>query len=98
MDYKFGSAWGGRCSIDPTGLYRVGLWKNIKRVWRMFYSHARFELEDGSRIRFRDDVWCGELTLAEAFPDLYSIACMKEVSVADLRFIWIFLVVPFSGM
>jgi hypothetical protein len=40
VDYKFGSAWGGRCSIDPTGLYRVGLWKNIKRLWRMFYSHA----------------------------------------------------------
>jgi hypothetical protein len=50
----------------------------------MFYSHTKFELKDGSKIRFYDDVWCGEMTtLNEAFPNLYSIACVKDASIAD---------------
>jgi hypothetical protein len=39
-----------------------------------FVSHTIFELGDESKIRFRDDVWCGEMTLKEAFPVLYGIA------------------------
>lgn len=47
----------------------------------MFYCHTRFELRDGSKIIFWDDVWCGEM-------DLYNIACVKDASVADyLQFI-----------
>jgi len=53
---KFGSSWGGWCSFDPLGPYGVGLWKNIRRGWRMFSSHIRFELGDGSKIKFLDDV------------------------------------------
>jgi hypothetical protein len=30
VDSKFGSSWGGWCSIDPPGPYGVGLWKNTK--------------------------------------------------------------------
>jgi hypothetical protein len=30
----------------------VSLWKNIKRVWREFSSHTRFEIGRGSKIRF----------------------------------------------
>jgi hypothetical protein len=28
---------------------KVGLWKNIKRDWRKFSSHTRFEVRDGSK-------------------------------------------------
>ena len=55
--------------------YGVGLWKNIRKGWRMFSSHIRFELRDGSKIILWDDVWCGEMGLEEAFLDLYSIVC-----------------------
>jgi len=27
------------------------------------------------------DLWCGDKALTEAFPELYSIACMKDASV-----------------
>jgi hypothetical protein len=60
MDSKFGSSWGGWCSIDPPGPYVVGLWKNIKRGWRMFYSYTRFELGDESKLRFWHDVVWGK--------------------------------------
>jgi hypothetical protein len=63
VDAKFGSARGGWCSIDPLGSHGVGLWKNIRKGWSSFCSHAIFELRDGSKIKFWDDVWCGEMTL-----------------------------------
>jgi hypothetical protein len=52
VDSRFGSTWGGWCSIDLPRLYGVRLWKNIRRGWRMFSSHTRFEPGDGSNIRF----------------------------------------------
>jgi hypothetical protein len=39
-------------------------------------------LENGSTIRFLDDVWCGEMFLKEAFTVLYGIACDKDALVA----------------
>jgi len=82
VDAKFGSGWGGWCSFDPPGPHRVGLWKNIRREWSLFLSHTRFELRDGFKIRFWDDVWCKEMTLKEVFPDLYGIAREKDAFVA----------------
>jgi len=39
-------------------------------------------LGDRSKIRFWDDVWCGEMPLKEAFPSLYDIVCDKNSLVA----------------
>jgi hypothetical protein len=33
-------------------LIGVRLWKNIRRGWSLFCNHTRFELGDGSKIRF----------------------------------------------
>jgi hypothetical protein len=75
VDAKYGSTWVGWCSLNPHGSHGVGLWKNIRKGWSLFNSHTRFILGNGSRIRFWDDVWCGEMPLKEAFPGLYDIAC-----------------------
>jgi hypothetical protein len=40
----------------PPGSYGVGLWKYIKRGWRIFSSHTRFDPGDEMRIRFWDNV------------------------------------------
>jgi hypothetical protein len=48
--------------------------------WRMFSNHTRFEVEDGYKIRFWHDLWCGDKALKEAFSNLYSIACVKDAS------------------
>jgi hypothetical protein len=47
------------CSIDLAGSYEVGIWKYIRRGWRLFLSHTIFDLGDGLKIKFWDDVWCG---------------------------------------
>jgi hypothetical protein len=48
----------------------------------LFCSHTTFELGDGSKIRFWDNVWCGEITLKEAFSVLYGIAHDKDALIA----------------
>jgi hypothetical protein len=43
---------GGWCSNNAHRPYKVGLWKNIKRGWSMFSIHTRFDIGDGSKIKF----------------------------------------------
>jgi hypothetical protein len=40
------------CSNEPLESNMVGLLKNIRRGSGMFSSHTRFEVRDGSKIRF----------------------------------------------
>jgi hypothetical protein len=49
---KYGSLEGGWCSKIPTGPYGVGLWKFIRSGWEKFSRMLKFEVGDGSRIRF----------------------------------------------
>jgi hypothetical protein len=52
VDSKYESSWGGQCSSEPVGAYGMGLWKNIRKGCGKFYSHTRFEVGDGSNVRF----------------------------------------------
>ena len=81
VDSKSSNLWGRWCS-KPLGLYRVGLWKNIKRAWGIFSSHTKFEVRDGYKVRFWHNLLCGNKALKEAFPYLYGIACAKDASVS----------------
>ena len=73
----------------PTRPYGIGLWKFICARWDTFCKLLKFEVGDGSLIRFWDDVWCLEQPLKFAYPELYLTACNKEGVVADF--------VQFSG-
>jgi hypothetical protein len=71
----------GGALLIPQG--RMGwLWEYIRKGWRLFSSHIKFDPGDGSKTRFWDDVWCGELSLNEAFPILYNIAHVKDTPIA----------------
>ena len=48
-----------------------------------FQRFFKFDPSDGSKIRFWDDVWCGDRALKEAFSGLFIIARFKEASIAD---------------
>ena len=39
---------------------------------------------DGNRVKFWQDVWCGDCPLNEVFPELYSIRRSKESSVVEV--------------
>ena len=82
IDCKYGSEVGGwttRVSRDPHG---VSLWKHIRRGWNLLSQHVRFEVGDSTHIRFWKDLWCGESTLQEVFPDLYRIARDKDALIS----------------
>jgi hypothetical protein len=80
---KYGVDWGGWRSGVISGPHGVGLWKYICLGWQVFWSHCRFDPGEGSRIRFWEDIWCGDQALKDAFPVLYSIANNKGASIAD---------------
>jgi hypothetical protein len=67
----------------PLGHTEWGFWKNVRKGWSLLCSHTRLILGNGSRIRFWDDVWCGEVSLKEAFLVLYDITLDKDAPVAD---------------
>jgi hypothetical protein len=77
------SEWGGWCSRVIPGPHGVGLWKYICQGWQVFRSHFRFDPGEGSRIRFWEDIWCGDRTLKEAFPNFFNMASFKGASIAN---------------
>jgi hypothetical protein len=58
VESKYGSSWGGSGSNEVYGPCGVGLWKNIRRCLEDLFSYTRFKVGDGSKIKFRRDLWC----------------------------------------
>ena len=54
---KYGSLEGGWTTKVPIVPYGVGLWKFIRSRWNKFSSYLKFEVGNGARVRFWDDVW-----------------------------------------
>jgi hypothetical protein len=80
---KYGSMEGGWMSKVPIGPYGVGLWKFIRHRWDKFSRLLKFEVGDGTNIRFWEDVWCGGEPLKDVFPELHRIARVQAAVVAD---------------
>ena len=60
----------------------VGLWKAIRNGWMEFSKRVAFKVGDCRRVRFWKDRWCGEDSLEEVFPSLYSLASSRDAWVA----------------
>ncbi|KAL6333305.1 hypothetical protein AAG906_028489 [Vitis piasezkii] len=75
---KYGEEEGGWCSGPSKEGYGVGLWKAIKNGWMEFSKRVAFRLWNGRRVCFWKDRWCGDDSLEEAFPSLYSLASSKD--------------------
>ena len=75
---------GGWYTGAVTGPYSVGLWKNINQGWPSFSRHILYDIGDRSRVKFWQDWWCGETSLAVRYPDLFRFCKNKDASVAEL--------------
>jgi hypothetical protein len=83
IDAKFESLKGGWCSKEVSGSFGVGVWKHIRREWEKFRNFVRFEVGNGANISFWHDRWCGDRSLKQCFPPLFSIVRNKDAMVAD---------------
>ena len=84
IELKYGSVWRGWCTRSVNGPYGVGLWKYISQGWPSFSSHILYDIGDGSRVKFWQDRWCGETSLAVRYPALFRFCRNKDASVAKL--------------
>jgi hypothetical protein len=54
------------------------------RVKDMFFANGSFKIGDGRSVRFWEDVWLGDASLAHQYPSLYNIVQRRNVLVADV--------------
>ena len=66
------------------GTYGVSVWKSIRSGWLDFSKFLQFDVGDGTRVKFWEDVWCRDCFLKEAFPELYSISRAMEFFVSEV--------------
>ncbi|KAG2411395.1 hypothetical protein I3760_Q000600 [Carya illinoinensis] len=52
VEKKYGGLWGEWCTREVRGAYGVGLWKHIRRGWRVFNRHVKLCMGTGSMIKF----------------------------------------------
>jgi hypothetical protein len=83
IEVKYGSMRGGWCSLPVTVPYGVSVWKFIRRGWDNVAKFLRFEVGDGSHIRFWHDLWCEDRLLKLCFPTLYTIPHSPDARVVD---------------
>ena len=71
----------GNCSKKPTDSH---FWKGLMNVKTEFMRYGRFNLMDGTQIRFWEDTWLGNQPLGVRFPALFNIVRRKHDSVATV--------------
>ena len=74
----------GWCTKLVLGTYGVSVWKSIRSSWLAFSIFLRFDVGDGTSVKFWEDVWCRDCSLKEAFPELYSVSWARESSMSEV--------------
>jgi hypothetical protein len=59
-------------------------WKVLMKVKGELFSIGKFEVGSGEGVRFWEDRWLGEQTLASQYPQLYNIVHRKHDTVATV--------------
>ena len=75
---KYGKKEGGWRFSVVRDRYKVGVCKVSRSRWEAFWNRIGFKVGNGLRVKFYTDKWCGDLSLVEDFPTLFSIANAKD--------------------
>ena len=84
ISLKYGMEEGGWFSNTPRDSYGVGLWKDIGKEVMQIRHKCLIEVGNGRKVRFWEDVRCGEAHICSSFPSIYEVVSSKGDNVADL--------------
>ena len=62
----------------------MGLWRSLRKDWDVVRSRLFFVVENGQRVKFWKDFWCGNEPLCVSFPFLFALAVFKDAWVKDV--------------
>ena len=51
-----------------------------------FSKFIRYDVGDGTRVKFWADVWCRDRPFKKVFPDLYNISRLRDASIFEVMF------------
>jgi hypothetical protein len=57
-------------------------WKGLMHVRDDFFQRGYFKVEDGTSVRFWEDMWLRDTSLSHQYPALYNIVQHKNVLVS----------------
>ena len=81
---KYGCDWGGWSSREVPSSYGVSLWKYRRHGGNSFSRFLKFDIGDGTQVKFWYDLWCGDYPLKVEFPEFFGIARNKNALIVDL--------------
>ena len=81
---KYGEERGGWCSREVRDGYSVGLSKAIRKEWHIVDSRLAFVVDNGQRMKFWKDKWCGALPSCDSFPTLFALIVSKDTWVKNV--------------
>jgi hypothetical protein len=71
----------------PQVLWKPGdshFWAGLLASKKFFFPHGTFSINDGSQIRFWEDIWLDNIPLRDQYRTLYSIVCYKSETIAKV--------------
>ncbi|RVW26393.1 putative ribonuclease H protein [Vitis vinifera] len=83
LEAKYGQEDFGWRTRKANGVFRVGVWKEILKESAWCWENMVFKVGKGNKIRFWTDPWCGNNVLCQGFPDLFSMATQRNVTVEE---------------
>ncbi|WMV44515.1 hypothetical protein MTR67_037900 [Solanum verrucosum] len=66
-----------------TSPYDCSVWRSIRNLWLLVKDRTKCKVGNGEKVAFWNDIWCGQETLKQAFPELHSLSQAQEASVED---------------
>ncbi|RVW55159.1 LINE-1 reverse transcriptase-like [Vitis vinifera] len=83
LEAKYGKEEFGWRTRKANGAFGVGVWKEILKESTWCWENMGFKVGKGNRIRFWTDLWCGNNVLSQGFPNLFSMAAHRNVTVEE---------------
>ncbi|RVW27715.1 hypothetical protein CK203_112457 [Vitis vinifera] len=78
VEVKCGKEGEGWHPCEVSGGYGIDVWKVIRKGWDLFFRRTSLEVDNGRRVKFWIDKWCGKEPLCLSFPSLYALVVSKE--------------------